>query len=233
MAEREIEHEGRELKVVMDGRVLRSPVPKGIDPKVFRNVVAAVDMLYRTNGMLPTLAEIQATWEGFTRKTVQTALATPELKEALAHRGIDWDSKNGLSTEQLNALLLLSDPTDQRSLGQKLASAGVSTAKYRAWMRHPAFKRQLSIYSEQNLDDAVPLTLNRLIANAEAGDNRAIEKVLEITGRWNPQQQEVQNARAVLQVFIEAMEKHVEPAVLQSVIDEVQKKSKLLALTQI
>lgn len=229
----DIELEGNELIIHSDGRVRVSPVAKNMDPLMFRHVVAAVDMLYRRNGVLPSEREVIDSWPQFTEKAVQTALASQELKTALSFRGIAWDTKAGLSFEQLTAIQILSDPTDQRTTAAKLKQVGVSMTEYRAWMRNPSFKRNMEQQSEHNLDDAKSMSLNRLIANAEAGDQRAIEKILEITGRWNPQQQELQNAKQVVQLVLEAVEKHASREVLRSILDEVQTKTKLLSLTQI
>lgn len=220
-----------ELTVVKDGRVLYSPVPRQMDPMEFRHIVAAVDMLYRRNGVIPTEDEVMQTWE-FKKKSVQRAFLSEELKKALDLRGVPWDPKQGLTLEQLNAILLLQNPSDTRSNQARLETIGVSMSKFRAWMRNPLFQQQMNLQAEQNLGDAVPVALNALARNAEGGDNQAILKVLEITGRWNPQQQEVQNARQVLTIFVEALEKFASPEVLRSVQDEVLSRTRMMSITQ-
>lgn len=198
MTERDIETEGRELVIQTDGRVVRSPVPDDFSPAMFRHIVAAIDVLYRRNGQVPTPAEVARDWEGFTVKTVQKAFATEELKSALRIRGIEMNQKAGLTEEQLYVLTILQDPTDRRTTRAKLQDIGVPMAKYQAWMRNPIFASYMNTQAEQNLTDAVQMALNKLVGNAEAGDQRAIEKILEMTNRWNPQQQEIQNARTVV-----------------------------------
>ena len=131
MAEREIETEGRELVIQADGRVLRSPVPDDFSPAMFRHIVAAIDLLYRQNGIIPTPAEVARKWDGFTVKVVQKAFATEELKAALRIRGVELDAKAGLTDEQLYALTILQDPTDRRTTSAKLKEVGISMAKYR------------------------------------------------------------------------------------------------------
>lgn len=232
MTERDFEVEGNELVIKTDGRVVRSPVPQELDPKVFRHIVAAVDLLYRQTGAVPSEKDVLRHWEGFHPKTVQIAMASDEIRDALQIRGIQWDVKLGLNAEQLNALLLLQDPTDLRSTSAKLKDIGVPMARYRAWMRNPGFAKQMTQQSEANLGDAVQMALNKLIGNAEAGDMRAIEKILEISGRWNPQQTEVENARQVVMIVLEALEKHASPEVLRSVMEEVQGKTRNLSVMQ-
>lgn len=227
----ELDEVSNSLQIVTDGRVVYSPIPTRMDPLEFRHIVAAIDMLYRRNGVLPNESEVMATWP-FKKKTVQAAFLSDELKAALSLRGIEWEPRNGLTQQQLNVMLMMQNPGDSRSTRAKLESVGLSETTWRAWMRNPLFKAQMEQQAEHNLGDSVQMALNKLIANAEAGDNRAIEKILEISGRWNPQQQEVQNARQVLTIFMEALEKYATPEVLRSVQDEVLKKTRLLSITQ-
>jgi len=203
---REIELEGRELVIATDGRVRRSPVPDDFSPSMFRHIVAAVDVLYRRNGMLPTPGEVVKEWEGFELKTVRKAFASKEIKEALSIRGIEWSKKAGLTEEQLYALAILQDPSDRRSTKARLDELGIPMSKYRAWMRNPLFAGYMSQQAEANFEDSVQLAINRMIANADSGDQRAIEKILEMSGRWNPQQQEMQNARTVVLMFMEVIQ---------------------------
>lgn len=230
MAEREIETEGRELVIQADGRVLRSPVPDDFSPAMFRHIVAAIDRLYRRNGVIPTPAEVARDWDGFKVKVVQKAFATEELKAALRIRGVEMDAKAGLTDEQLYALTILQDPTDRRTTSAKLKEVGISMAKYQAWMRNPVFSGYLNTQAEHNIGDAVQMALNRLVGNAEAGDQRAIEKLLEISGRWNPQQQELQNARTVVLTFMEVIQAEIEDKALLARINE-RVRGKLDALT--
>lgn len=197
------------LVVQQDGRVRPSPVPQGFDPYTFRDILAAIGVYYSRNGVVPSVEEVYKSWNLIPKKTYSKAYGTPELKEALAIRGIDLEPTNGISPEQAAAIQLLSDPTDRRALSTKLRQLGVSMPKYQNWMRQPLFAELLSRRAEQNLGDAVPIAMNRLIGNAESGDQRAIEKILEISGRWNPQQQEVNSARQVVLVLVEAVLKHV------------------------
>jgi hypothetical protein len=232
VTEREIEVEGRELVITADGRVKRSPVPDAFSPVMFRHIVAAIDVLYRRNGMIPSVTEVCKDWEGFDHKTVKKAYASPELKKALALRGIELDMKDGLTPEQLYALTILQDPSDRRSTKARLEAVGIPVGRYRAWMRNPLFSAAMNQQAEHNLGDAVQVALNRLVGNVEAGDQRAIEKVLEMTGRWNPQAQEIQNARSVVLTFMEALQKHAPPEVLQAVLTDVSAKMQTVTIVQ-
>lgn len=234
MPDREIEVQGRELVIVHDGRVKRSPVPDGFSPSAFRHIVAAIDLLYRRNGAVPEVSDVCKEWDEFDAKTVRKAFASPELKQALSIRGIEIDSKAGLTQEQLYALTLLSDPNDRRTTKARLEGIGVSMAKYRAWMRNPVFSAAINQQAELNLGDAVSVAINRLVGNAEAGDQRAIEKLLEISGRYNPQQQEVQNARTVVLSFMEILQEELadEPEKLARIMSRAKTKAQSLSIVQ-
>lgn len=197
------------LVVHRDGRVRPSPVPEGFDAVVFRDILAAIGVFYSRNGYVPTVDEVAKSWDRIPKKTYSKAYATPELSAALAIRGIDLSPNSGISPEQAMAIQILSDPTDHRTLNTKLRQLGVSMPKYQNWMRQPLFAELLSKRSEDNLKDAIPTAMNRLIGKADSGDMRAIEKVLEISGRWNPQQQEINSARTVVLTMVEAVLKHV------------------------
>lgn len=206
----ELNNEEQDLLVVHeDGRVRRSPVPDGFDRRVFREILAAVDTLYRREGVFPTVKEVHKSWPSVSVKTYEKAFATSEFKQALELRGISMGVSPGLTAEQSMAILSLSNWADRASTETKLKKLGISMAKYQAWMRQPLFASTLSQRAEHNLGDSVQIALNRLIEKADAGDMRAIEKALEISGRYNPAQIEQNNARQVVLVMVEAVLKHV------------------------
>lgn len=203
------ETDGGEVVVIhADGRVRRSPLPSGFNRETFRNILAAVDTLYRRNGHFPTVDEVYTSWPKIPKKTYSAAYAAPEFKQALELRGISTSANPGLSAEQSIALLHLSN-FDGRTRQAKLRDLGISTAKFQAWMRQPLFAETYRERAEQNLGDAIPTALNQLVANVEKGDQRAIEKLFEITGRYNPAQLEQQNAQQVVLIMVESILKHV------------------------
>lgn len=228
-----VEVEGDELVIRTDGRVERSPVPEGQDPEMFRHIVAGIDLVYRRTGAVPSIDQLLEEWGGFSEKAVKAAYAAPELARALEIRGISLSPKAGLSQEQLYALAILQDFTDRRSTKAKLEQVGISLSKYRAWMRDPSFARAMSEQAEQNLGDATQMALNKLVANAESGDQRAIEKILEITGRYNPQQQEIQNARTVVLTMMEVIQSKItDKELLGEILGEVRKRMTSVMIMQ-
>lgn len=201
----------------------RVNAPEGFTEYMFRNTVAAFDSAYRLSGKLPSVSEVHKFWPSIPVKTISALFLTDEFKQALAVRGINWDPDSGLSLEQNMLLLKLTDFTDRRSLGVKLRELKIPMARYQAWLKQPLFKESYRKRSEDNLKDAVPLALNRLIGNADAGDQKAIEKVLEITGRYNPAQMQLEDAKTVVLAVIESVIRHVtDPNVRREIMNDVQ-----------
>lgn len=235
---RSFETDGDEVVVIHeDGRVKRSPVPADVHREVFRNALAAVDILYRREGRFPSVEEAYKSWPQISKKTYSKIFTTSEFKQALELRGIAMSPNSGLTEEQGLAILHLSNP-DGKSIQGKLRSLGISMPKYQAWMRQPLFAETLRQRSEQNLGDAIPIALNQLVANADKGDQRAIEKLLEISGRYNPAQAEQANARQVVLIMVESVLKHVSSkeertAILSEVENAMTKMSVVSGLRSI
>lgn len=202
-----------------------------MDPAVFRNALAAVDVKYGRDGVVPSVEEVYESWPKIPKTTYSQIFASSEFKQALELRGISLDPNLGLTEEQNMAILVLSNP-DGRPLTTKLKQLGVPQSRYRNWMRQPLFSETLRQRSEQNLGDAIPTALNQLVANADRGDQRAIEKLLEISGRYNPSQVEAVNAKQVVLVMVEAVLRHVsskeEKAAILSEVEGAMAKANLL-----
>ncbi len=205
-----------------NGQFQRVDTPKGFTDYAFRTAVSAFDTAYRTLGKLPSVTEVHAFWPKLPTATYSALFLTVEFKQALAYRGVEWEVDNGLSIEQSMLLLKLLDFSDKRSLGPKLKELGIPMSRYQAWMNQPLFKESYRTRSEAQFKDAVPMALNKLIANADSNDQRAIEKVLEITGRWNPAQQQIEDVRAVVVKVMESVIRNVkDPEVRRAVMNDI------------
>lgn len=205
-----------------DGRFQVVKTPLGYTDEAFRAAVSAFDSAYRLYGKLPTVDEVHEFWPRIPKSTYSSLFVTDEFQKALEYRGIAWDADSGLSMEQAALLMKLTDFTDKRSLAVKLKELGIPMARYQAWMNQPLFKASYAKRTENLFRDAVPLALNRLLANVDGGDQRAIEKVLEITGRWNPAQQQVEDVKKVVVGLVEAVVRHVaDPKTRKAIMDDV------------
>jgi hypothetical protein len=221
------------LKNIVDrsgGILVRDPkkgfvpvdTPIGFTDLEFRNAVAAAYTHYRGTGKLPTVDDLAEINRTITKKTYSSIILTDEFKKALSYRGVEWNNEAGLTLKQQSVLIKLQDFTDRRSLGVKLRELGVPMARYQAWLKHPLFRKAMNDAAENVLSEAVAPALLALSGKAAAGEDRAIEKLLEISGRWNPNAQSVEDARIVVMTLLEAIIKHVPDAdVRKAIMSEV------------
>jgi hypothetical protein len=114
--------------------------------------------------------------------------------------------------EQQTVLLKLADPFDRRGLAGKLKDLGVPMPRFQAWLKQPLFTELYNQHTKNNYEEALPAIRQRLIGNAEAGDQRAIELVFAMTGEWNPNQQHLEDARTIVLKVVEAIIRHVKDA---------------------
>lgn len=202
-----------------DGKFRLVAGPPGFTVKAFRNAVAAFDAAYRLDGVLPTVDRVYKFWPKMTKTAYAKLFVTPEFREALSYRGVAWDPDSGLTLEQTFALLKLTDWTDRRSTTIKLKELGIPMARHQAWMKQPLYAESYRERTEAHFKDAVPMAMNRLMGNAEAGDFQSIKLILEATGRWNPNQNAVEDARIVVQALAEAVIAEVKDPEVRRAID--------------
>lgn len=202
-----------------DGRIrVRTPkgairpvkTPRGFSDHVFRNVLAATDTLFRQNGELPSVDEVQAMWPNASMKTISALMVTDEFRQAMDYRGIQWNVDSGLSEEQQFCILKLNDPGDRRSRKVKLQELGIPMSRFQAWLKWPMFAEALRKGAEDNLKEAIPMAINTIVAEAEV-NYKAAEKVLEITGRYDPNNRQMEDLRLLVTRLVEAVTKHTTP----------------------
>lgn len=214
--------DGQILVRPLKGAFKPVPTPEGITPEQFRNAVAACYTFYRRTGKLPSASELHATWAPISTKTYSALMLTDEWKQALEYRGIQWDEKAGFSLEQRSALIMLADVSDRRSLGTKLKELGIPMARYQAWLKQPLFREAVNSAAEQVLEEAIAPSLLAYSAAANSGDLNAARFVLEVTGRWNPNQQSLEDARTLVRTLVESIIKNVkDPEVRESIMSDV------------
>ena len=214
-----------------DGRFQPVTTPPGFTDLAFRNAVAAFDTAYRVQGRLPTVDMVHQVWPKIPKKTYSALYLTEEFKQALRYRGIEWDIDNGLSMEQSMVITKLSNPFDRRSISAKLRELGIPMPRYQNWLKQPLFYEALNKISVDAYREALPSIRNRLIGNAESGDQRAIELVFAITGEWDPNQRQLEDARTVVMSMVEAIIARVkDPEVRKQIFADVQGHAAILTM---
>lgn len=215
------------------GAINPVPTPDGYAPLFFRSLVAAVDTFWSTHGTTPSLEQLRKIYAGGRDDQVAALLQTPEFEKAITYRGVTWKPELGLSLDQQAALRALSDPFDKRTNGTKLRELGITPSTHHAWMKNPMYASILNQRAEDNMRNANATALNTIVSKADSGDLRAAEKVLEITGRYNPNDRAVDDARQVVQRFMEAVVKHVrDPETLKAIVAEAKAASLTLEIAE-
>lgn len=213
-----------------DKRYLQPKTPDGFTDLAFRNAIVAFDNAYKLHGSLPTVDEVHRFFPKLTKTTYSQLFLTDEFKLALLYRGIDWEPENGLSMEQSMVLTKMSDWSDRRSIKVKLNEMGVPFTRWQAWLKNPLFKALYGRLSDDNLVAAIPMAQNALISKAESEDVQAIKFLFEVTGRYNPAAQAVEDARTVVMAVLEAVIKHTDPKTREAILSEVKSITTTMSL---
>lgn len=201
----------------------RVKTPVGFTTLAFRNTVAAIQTYFLGNGGLPSVDDLYRLWPKIPKDVYSGLMATDELRQALAYRGIEWGDDSGLSLQQQTALLKLADPTDRRALSTKLRELGIPSPTYQSWLKQGRFKQALDQRTKDLYADFLPEIRATLVGKAIGGDSQAMTTVLAITGEWDPNAREVQNAREVVLKVMDAVVRNVQDVDLRlKILAEVQ-----------
>lgn len=200
-----------------------------IDPKVVAKYNAPNPDRYRKSGAQMLFEKVLvaaqlAHTRGFTIDTdsllnqdptldpvqVTSLLGTPKMLSALEDRGIPaGDVNTGLTGEQLYAIQVMVDPSGALTPWAKLKRLGITFAKWEGWLKQPAFARYYSELSEKIMSGSVPNALTRLNQLADSGDLKAIQLLLQLTGRIKPEQASVTDFARLVDVVLEAVQSNV------------------------
>lgn len=202
-------------------------IPKGHSERIFRNVIGAAYTAWVGNrGVLPSVDDIHRYYPEVAKRKISAILATEEFAEAIRNRGLPWDAGNyraGLTAAQQFAISIITNPTDKRNLKAKLASAGVTYAQYRAWLKDPLFNRYLNTVTEGMLSEHTGDLHTALMNRALNGDLNAIKYVYELNGRFDPASRQMADVTVLVERIIEIVMRNVsDPVVLAKIAGEMR-----------
>jgi hypothetical protein len=203
--------EGGELKVLSVITSGYQPIepPQGVSAMAFRTILSAIHSFYLHEGQMPQFDELLKLYPRIRKDTLLTCWEHPSLKQALELRGLDWLVDNGLTIQQENTIMALSDPTDKRSQAVILRNLGVTPTTFRTWMKNSLFNHRLNVASVANYHDFLPMARNALISEALDGKMPALELLFQITGEWSPETEAIGDLKAVVQTLIESVVRNV------------------------
>lgn len=189
------------------------------------DAIAAYDQLFWEHGHLPTVEKV-AEKTGIRQATIEKYWKKDSFRNALIARGLDLDQNRAaglLSIEQLNLANMLLNSHDTRSVREKLKEAGVTSQKYHAWLRTPAFRDYLAMRGEQLFKSVDHEAYESLIGAVRGGDTRAIQLFFEMRGIYNPKMQIDINVNALLVSIVEVVSRHVrDPQTLQAIANDLE-----------
>lgn len=201
--------------------------PAGVSVQTFYLLLSNTYALYVLNGAYNN-EDLQVR-TGVAPGTIATVLSSAEFKYALRLRGIEPNA-TGLTTEQDYALLTLTDPSDGKTLPQKLRALGLSYAKYRAWLKQPAFRMQMEKMTGDLLHNNID-SLVQLESLANQGDLGAIKYKHELNGLYDPNKQNNIDAMALMSLIFEVVARNVkDPVALEGVGKELGEIAQQLKL---
>lgn len=215
--------EEAEVVRAANGDVQPIVVPANFSEITWRRALTVYHQFFDQNGRVPAPREAYALWPSIPEKTYAACAAEDEFIRALELRGISADPTEALTDLQHLTIMKLTDPSDRRTERAKLSQLGVSWPRYQGWLKNPAFVKAKNQKVEEMFADVADVALMRLRGNVEAGEQRAVEFALAASGRYNPANLAIEDARQVILLIVEAVMRRVDdPAVRQGILDEVR-----------
>lgn len=181
--------------------------------------VTYAESFYQTNGgKLAAPEDFKFLRGSLGDEGILKLLKSPEFRSALAKRGIFWPKKydpdnqkalSVLSPQQQHCVLIVNDPTRNDSLRKRLELVGITYQTYRNWMKQPAFANAINTLAEDVLVDNLASVHTSMTAKAMSGDVSAAKLVYELTGRHDPNKQQMLDLSRIIGLLLESLTRRV------------------------
>ncbi|SRR6266498_364365 len=161
--------------------------------------------------------------------------ATNNYREGMLERGIETSELAELTQEQLACISVMTDVTNRASPTAKLKRLNIPYAKYRGWLKQQTFNDMIRAVAGNALLEAIPIAEVKLAEGAMAGDLNYIKYLNEITGRYNPAQQQAVDAQALMAAMVDAAQEvfgKTNPELFNEFIQVVRLKAATLKIGQ-
>lgn len=181
-------------------------------------LITFIEQRFLVHGQVPTkdmcVRESVCSAAVYTKSFTDSNFRHALITRGITLRGFDEDKKDtGILTEQqLVAANTMLDLRDGRSQKKRLQDLGLSTAKWDAWLRDPAFQSYLRARAENLLGDSMHESHLALVDRVRSGDINAIKYFNEITGRYVPNANDKVDVNAILMAVLEVLQRHVTDA---------------------
>lgn len=152
------------------------------------SAILFMQQTYNSSGHLPT-AELIAEKVGATVTTVKGWLELKKFQIAMERLDIPWYDKadGSLTALQLAVVEIMLNLSDRRSEREKCQEAGITVAKYNAWLRDPAFAEYVNARARRMFGEVGEgMAYTTILRNMRNGDMSATKIYLEMTGKYMP-----------------------------------------------
>jgi len=145
--------------------------------------------------------------------SLEEALQNATFRLSLKERGVQSPASMvagwGLTTEQVAAIVTVTNFEDTRPRHVKLRELGISAAKWGGWMKNDMFVDFLQEMTSSTLKNSLHVANEGLMKAMDRGDVHAIKFFYEITDRHGGSADAVRNVRMLLARVFEAIQMHV------------------------
>ena len=185
-----------------------------------REVVSFVERYHAVSGSVPDDNEILEFVNNFTE--TEETVSLPELEElkndflfqeSMRVRGIIIDESSvnsNLTPRQMAAVAAMLNLIDKRSDEKKLRDLGITTEEWSTWMLNDKFSAYVTGRAEKLINNPTAEAHLGLLKGVRAGNLQAVKLHYEITGRYNPEQENAAvNVSVLLARVLETIQKHV------------------------
>jgi hypothetical protein len=184
-----------------------------------------IEKQHNTTGAMPTnqaiIDHLRFLKYGVTNQDLEKLKENPLFMASMQSRGINLQDFV-ITQRQMAAASIMLNLTDRRSDEKKLRDIGVSTEEFSTWMLNRNFAEYMRQRSELMIENSVHLSHMGLMRGVNQGNTASIKLYYEMTGRYNPDQENQVNVRLLIGRVLEAIQKHVrDPNTLNSLAIEL------------
>lgn len=159
-------------------------------------------------------------YQGINTISIDNLKENKLFKASLDSRGIVLDEH--LTPRQMAAASVMMNLTDRRSDEKKLRDIGVTSEEFTTWMQNTRFSNYMRERSELLVANSVHEAHMGLMRGVRQGNTASIKLYYELTGRYNPNEENNVNVRMLIGRVLEAIQKHVrEPDTLNKLAVEL------------
>ncbi len=173
-----------------------------------------IERIHSTTGATPDDDDIieylrfTKSFKGINSESIAMLKESPLFQASMESRGIN--SENDVITgRQMAAASVMMNLTDRRSDEKKLRDIGVSTEEFSNWMQNSTFSEYMRQRSEVLISNSTHEAHMGLMRGVRQGNTASIKLYYELTGRYNPNEENNVNVRILIGRVLEAIQKHV------------------------